>query len=245
MSAPVTNLKYGGTALPADSDTETLFDSTSLVATGHNKGASAGLLGLFGWQLLGYEVDHSHQGIVKGYFSDDGGTTWRQDYEFNLAPHHASKTNFDEVNIAGRRDYKLEWVNGGTTQTTFNPQIVAYCDATHPSRFPMRYSDYVSGGDVDTTQNFDWIRVGPERHVTMRIAVTSGSSPNGTWKLEFTGDGGDGAIEVGGSSGEFTDLTGSNVDFDANWVNLPGDFVRLVYTRSSGTGTLNVQATSF
>ena len=235
-----TRIKYGGTALPADSDTETLFDTTAFAHP------SSGVFQQGGWRYFNFKVDHSHKGTIVADLSDDGGASWSQFWSHALAPHHADIMNFNHIPIVEGVDFRVRWVNGGTTQTTFKPFLTLSQQEDFKGEWPLMLPDYVSGGDVDTTQNFSWIPVGPGGHVTMDIAVTSGSSPNGTWKLEGTKNGGTTAIEVGGSSTEFTDLTGSNETFDCNWYNLPeGSFVRLVYTRSSGTGTLNVSAHSY
>lgn len=231
------SIKYDGTALPADSTTETLFDTT-------NYGVK-NLMQYAGLDWFNYRVDHSHQGIIKTYVSDDRGTNWSQHKTHNLAPHHGSIVNFGSFRVTGSLDFKAEWVNGGTTQTTFRPHLSLSCESDYANEWPLTIDDYVSGGNVNTTQNFSWIPVGPGGHVTMIIDISSGSSPTGDFTLEHTMDGGDTTMEVGGSSTEFASIT-ADVTQDANWYNLSErSFVRLVYTRTSGTGTLNVQATSY
>ena len=113
----IVGIKYEGTALPADSDTETLWDSTAAHFPDH-------FVSKAGLRWFRYSVSNSHAGTVKGYESandgDDTTVTWEQFYDSgSLAAPAATATNSADVLVEGKKNVKFEWVNGGTTQTTF------------------------------------------------------------------------------------------------------------------------------
>ena len=117
MSAgEVVGIDYVGTALPTLSTTETLFDTSDL--------ENRDFLNMANLRWFRYSVSNSHSGTVKGYESDDGGTNWEQFYDSGLlAAPAATATNDDDVLVEGKRDLKFEWVNGGSTQTTFRVHL--------------------------------------------------------------------------------------------------------------------------
>ena len=112
-----TKIKYGGTALPADSDTETLVDTTNMFTT-----SVAGAIDRMQLTRVTLSLWNSHSGTLKAYFKENADDTWRQYYEKAVI---AAATSTWEDNNAldfyvGRFDnWKLDWTNGGTTQTTF------------------------------------------------------------------------------------------------------------------------------
>ena len=113
-------VKYIGTALPADSDVETIFDTTS---TGH----WTDMLNHMGVKRVRFEAKHSHNATVNTYFSDDGGTNWEA-VSSTAVTGGGSDTNIVDALVEGYKDWKMEWVNGGTTQTEFKPVIALVCD---------------------------------------------------------------------------------------------------------------------
>ena len=81
----------------------------------------------------------------------------------------------------------------------------------------------------------------------LSVGATWTGTPTGTFSLEHTFDGTTWRV-VPGASAEFTangqaQPAGAAGSAVWTWVNLPGQQVRLVYTRTGGTGTLTVHAT--
>ena len=115
---PITRIKYTGTALPTDSDTFVLFDSTTLLPTSKAQGVlQACGIRRFNWGFL-----CSHDGVLELDSTDDGGVTWRHVTEVNVDGGTATtrRGSFDVENFQG---FRVRWVNGGTTQTTFEPDL--------------------------------------------------------------------------------------------------------------------------
>lgn len=116
----VTHFKYTGTALPADSDTVTLLDTFAAGMPPH----------AFQHQNLRrvvIDLAHSHIGTVKFYKSDpDGvrGTDWTLVASQAIA---VPSTGTDQIQfiVQPYPDFKIDWTNGGTTQTQFEPNITA------------------------------------------------------------------------------------------------------------------------
>lgn len=125
MHEPVTRVKYGGAALPADSDTEVLFNSTL------NGVHAKRWLHSAGCRRFSYAIDHDQDGTVKGYWSTDQGTTW---VEFYSTAHALADSPAEgDVFIEPYDDVKFEWDNGGTTQTTFDPNLILSPDRSPSS----------------------------------------------------------------------------------------------------------------
>lgn len=111
MSHKVVRLKYTGTAPGTDSNTYVIF---STVAAGYPRGwGDMSDVHSFHW-----DIKHDQAGTLKGYHSLDGGTTWVQFYDTGSL---AAPTYTDNavVLVEGFRDFKFEWVNGGTAQGTW------------------------------------------------------------------------------------------------------------------------------
>lgn len=113
MSKKVIRLKYTGSTPGADSNTYTIF---STVAAGYPRGwADMADVHTFHW-----DIDHDQSGTVKGYHSLDGGTTWVQFYDSgSMAAPGAAATSGAVVLVEGFRDFKFEWLNGGSAQGTW------------------------------------------------------------------------------------------------------------------------------
>ncbi len=73
-------------------------------------------------------------------------------------------------------------------------------------------------------------------------------TPTGTFALQCTFDGTN-WVTVPGAAAEFTANSQAQPAGGAsaaiwNWANVPGNMARIAYTRTSGTGTLNIKAAS-
>lgn len=83
------------------------------------------------------------------------------------------------------------------------------------------------------------------RRLSIRASWTG--TPSGTFSLEASFDGGATWTTIPGASAEFTansqtQPAGADGGAIWNWSNVPGNLVRLYYTRSGGTGQLNARA---
>ena len=105
--------KYNGTALPLLNTTETLFSTVTAFASGKN------LFPLTGTKRFHVDIKNSHSGTLKEYKSDDRGTNWNQISETAIAAAAATGTNARDYIVGDYQDWKLDFVNDGTTQTTF------------------------------------------------------------------------------------------------------------------------------
>lgn len=106
-----TRLSYSGTALPTDSDTFVLFST-------QGTGFWSGFLQHTCTKRFVVDIQNSHAGTLNTYKSDDGGTNWKQTGSIPVAATTATVNVLDVV-VEHYRDFKCEWVNGGTTQTAF------------------------------------------------------------------------------------------------------------------------------
>jgi hypothetical protein len=103
------------TTAPTDGNTVVLFDSTTL---------GRGYFRHMPVKRISFGVHNSHAGTLNAYRSTDFGANWRL---YDTRAVVASPAN----EISGPYDYlvdtfldwKLEWVNGGTTQTTWRPEM--------------------------------------------------------------------------------------------------------------------------
>ena len=110
-------ITYTGTALPTGSTTETLAVSDSNVNISHQ-----------GVRKLGWRVRNSHAGKVVVSVSSDL-STWYEIYDSGTLDPRTYSSHWDEVSIEGAIFVRAQWVNGGTTQTTFYPEVWLSTDA--------------------------------------------------------------------------------------------------------------------
>ena len=104
---------YIGTALPTGATTEVLF-STVVSFPGAKWCAISRLSRLL------VNLVNSQSGTAKGYRSSDRGVNWTQVYDSGaLAAPAARASNTLDLHISEFPDFKLEWLNGGVTQTVF------------------------------------------------------------------------------------------------------------------------------
>lgn len=90
-----------------DSNTYVLFSST---------GYAERFFALSGISKFVLDLKHSHIGSLKSYKSDDRGTNWRQLSDDAISPASIGTTHAEFL-VGAMRDWKLEWVNGGTAQS--------------------------------------------------------------------------------------------------------------------------------
>jgi hypothetical protein len=96
---------------PTGANSYTLF-STAIDGWGQN---AVQLMGLY---LMVLDIKHSHGGTLKLYKSEDRGTNWLQTDETALTP-HATDSSVEEYEVLTYADWQIEWVNGGSDQTTW------------------------------------------------------------------------------------------------------------------------------
>ena len=106
-------LKYTGTALPLLNTTYTLFSTVVAAAT------AANFFGLCSAKRFIMDIKNSHTGTLKWYKSDDRGTAWNQIGQVSVAVPAATASNVYDILVHGYRDWKIDFVNDGDTQTTF------------------------------------------------------------------------------------------------------------------------------
>lgn len=120
----VVHLKYTDTALPTLSTTDVLFDTTKMryARSSSTYNGFADFLAMTGLRWFKYTIHNDQAGTVNFYFSDDGGAEWNL-FKTTAVPIASSTSNTDSTLVEGYRDFKAEWVNGGTNQTTFNVNL--------------------------------------------------------------------------------------------------------------------------
>lgn len=89
-----------------DTDSTTLYDSTAGVKFRD-----------YATYLL--TLRNSHEGELRGYYSEDNGQTWRQFFGRFVAPAGAGQAHKIPVRIDGYKAVKFDWVNGGVEQETW------------------------------------------------------------------------------------------------------------------------------
>lgn len=105
-------ITYTGTPLPTGSTTNILF-STVAAFPGANYLAQTGM------KRLQLDLFVSQNGVLNWYKSPDRGNTWHQ---LSTQAITASGTSSSTLDILCEEyaDFKIEWVNGGVTQTVFD-----------------------------------------------------------------------------------------------------------------------------
>lgn len=111
------NISVTSTA-PTDSNTTEIFNSVTTFGTG--------VFRTLNINRLIFEVEHSHLATVRVYRSSNHGTNWDQTRaDIAIAAPAAGDINVVDIDTAPYMDVKIEWVNGGTTQTTWRPGLRA------------------------------------------------------------------------------------------------------------------------
>ena len=109
---------YTGTALPEDTDTEAILDTTAAFSMER-------AFDLAGIKRIKITLKNSHVGTLNEYRSSDRGTNWEQ-VDSTAVTVPAFAQSFEYL-VEGMDDWKLEWVNQ-VTQTTFNITIAGLDD---------------------------------------------------------------------------------------------------------------------
>lgn len=109
-------VKYTDTTLPTGTNTYRLFNTqTTAAASNFFQHACV--------KKVNIKLYNSQAGTLNAYKSDDAGTTWTQIDTVAVAAVASNDVNEYEWNVEGYLDWKAEWVNGGTVQATFAPDI--------------------------------------------------------------------------------------------------------------------------
>jgi len=112
------------TTAPTDSNSVTLFDSTTAFGAGRMQYLPLARIS------IGFQ--NSHAGTLIVQRSSDGGTSWRT---FSSTAVAASASNTIsgpyDILVDTENDVKILWTNGGTTQTTWTPVLKG-----HETRVP-------------------------------------------------------------------------------------------------------------
>lgn len=109
----IVQFKYNGTAPGADTNTYVIFSSV-VALNGARMAQSAGM------KRLVVDMKHAGTGTLNLYRSQNRGTTWSQVDTTGVLPIPAAteSTIYDHY-IEPYPDFKLEWVNGGSAQSTW------------------------------------------------------------------------------------------------------------------------------
>ena len=120
-------VKYVGSALPGNAETVVLFSTVA---------AFPGALYLASHALDRFRLSlmNDQAGTLKVFFSDNRGVTWTQYVPDDaVAASPANNDNEREyVGLAAYRDWKVEWLNGVTPQTSFKPNMYLTTDRSPP-----------------------------------------------------------------------------------------------------------------
>lgn len=118
-------LTYTGTALPLGSTTYNLFDTT---LTGVK-----GFLSLARGTRFEVTVQNDQAGSLKAYWSEDGGTNWNLYNTTAVAIPAAGASTTVDFDTTPYRDWKVDWLNGGSNQTTFRITMVLISGSRPPA----------------------------------------------------------------------------------------------------------------
>jgi len=105
-------VKYTGSTPGADANTYTLFSSV-VAFPGARMASGGGMKRLIIW------LKNAAAGTAKFYTSADRGTTWSQIDEQAVAAAAATSSNYIDFDVEPLPDFKVDWTNGGSAQTTW------------------------------------------------------------------------------------------------------------------------------
>ena len=120
-----TRVTYTGATPGADTNTYPIFTTVT-------NAWPAGFAAMEGISKLVTDLKHSHLGTYKWYKSSDRGTNWLQIGEEDIGAPAATDTVFREFVIEPYADFKLDWINGNSAQTTWVYDIVLIGDRSQP-----------------------------------------------------------------------------------------------------------------
>ena len=110
-----TQVAYIGATPGADTDDYVIFDSTVSMPNG---GLTIG-----DTKRVLISISHNADGTLKEYKSSDGGTTWIQIAADDAITAVSNVDTFKEYQVQPYVDYKVEWTNGNSAQTTWNVSV--------------------------------------------------------------------------------------------------------------------------
>lgn len=105
----------------ADTNVYNLFNSVTSFG--------GGLLPSKGASRVNVNIKNSHAGTIRSYRSGDKGTTWTQ-FGNDIVVPAAGATDVSGPYmflVDTYRDVKIDWVNGGSAQTTWLPEVTMVC----------------------------------------------------------------------------------------------------------------------
>lgn len=117
MSRAPTDIKVVSSTPGADTNTYSLFNSVTSFGGGLLPTKHAGRLDV--------TVKNSHAGTIKAYFSRDKGANWYQ-VAGDIAVPASAATDVNgpyDFLVDPYPDFKVDWVNGGSAQTTWVPTV--------------------------------------------------------------------------------------------------------------------------
>lgn len=105
---------------PTGSATTVIFDSTTV--------GSGWFLRHVGANRFETVIQNDQTGTLKAYWSDNKGTNWNQ-YDSQAVAIPAANTSSGpyDYHLDAFKDFKLEWVNGGTNQATWRGTSTLVC----------------------------------------------------------------------------------------------------------------------
>jgi len=176
----VNRFRYSG-SVPGGVSTEfTLFDTTTA-----NVGIGGNFFTMMDIARFRIRLNHVAAGTLKWYRSHDAGLTWRLDGQKTM-PAISSGADEEDWLVEGNKDWKLTWVNGGTTQaaalvgdTTASATMTDYTGKT--------FRVHVDNLDFDVvflTQPADVDAVAAA--IQAQVGASVMTCTNGTGTLTFT-----------------------------------------------------------
>lgn len=116
----ITTFDVSGTTPGADSNTDTMWDTTTTV-NGHRVYPKH-FFAMQGIHRAELTIVHDQDGTVKWYASNDGGTSWNQVGTQAVTAVSNEASIVDPI-VEGYPDFKIEWTNGGTAQSPWYAKL--------------------------------------------------------------------------------------------------------------------------
>lgn len=104
---------YTGSTPGADSDTYVLFSSVAAFP-------GARFHSMYGLKRFHMDVKHNNTGTINLYKSTDRGVTWLQVNTTSAAATGSTASDVYDALVDEYPDFKVEWVNGGSAQSTWS-----------------------------------------------------------------------------------------------------------------------------
>lgn len=238
-------IAYGGSTPAADSATYKLLDTTVTSQPGQMDRQTLDAIRQGEVKRYLLSLKTSHIGTLRGYGSADAGGSWHQFYNRVILPTEAARMRDVNVRIDQHADFKFDWINGGSAQSTWYVAQALTSDVASPVDHGYDDPAYVVNQTMAHTTDFraPAIQVGPEGKVRMNIQWASTSSPVGTFSLQFLRDDGTTWNDVPGASTEFTNPASNSGNIVCYWRELrPFKRVALRYVSTSGGAVNALQA---